>query len=107
MPATWVTCSRCQGLFEVPEGLQPPPTYCPTCAAPADLSAGPEEVQWFCAIDRKKIGPIPWQQLRQLCLQGQLKPEDMVLQAGTQKWQMASAVHGLIPPKPANIDERA
>lgn len=52
---------------------------------------------WYYSQNRQRIGPFSWPQLQQLAAQGQLKPENMVLQEGAQKWQEARSVPGLFP----------
>jgi hypothetical protein len=72
----------------------------PEPAKPA--SAAPAVGSWFCASNKQKLGPFSWEQFRTLARTGQLKPDDMVFQHGTQRWLAASAVPGLfpIPPSP-------
>ena len=52
---------------------------------------------WFYIRDRKKIGPIPWTNLRELVASGQLRPADMVLPGGATRWTQALAIDGLFP----------
>ena len=42
---------------------------------------------WFYAKDKKKVGPVSLDQLRTLLADGILKPTDMVLHEGMQKWR--------------------
>src|SRR5579859_4706109 len=78
----------------------------PEPARPALPSSDPRQAQgpaagsWFYAHDKQRLGPFLWEQFRELARTGQLKPEDMVFQHGTQRWQAASAVPGLFPPPP-------
>jgi hypothetical protein len=71
----------------------------PASAAPA---VGPgASGAWFYARNKQKLGPFSWEQFRTLASTGQLKPDDMVFQQGTQRWLAASAVPGLFPPPPS------
>jgi hypothetical protein len=55
------------------------------------------ESLWYYAQDRTtKVGPLTWHQIRQLAFDGALKPSDMVLQNGNQKWVQAADVPELI-----------
>ncbi len=55
---------------------------------------------WYYVRDKKKLGPIAWDQLQQLARTGQLAPADMVLKNGSTKWQAARDVSGLVPATP-------
>jgi len=57
--------------------------------------------QWFYVRDKKRIGPVSWEQLQQLARGGQLAPTDMVLQEGSPRWQTVAELSGLLPPPPA------
>ena len=54
-----------------------------------------EQRTWFYIRDRKKIGPVPWMNLRDLAVGGQLRPADMVLPGGATHWIQALSVEGL------------
>jgi hypothetical protein len=43
--------------------------------------------RWYYAKDKKKFGPVSLAQLQCLVAEGKLKPEDMVIQDGAQKWR--------------------
>lgn len=55
---------------------------------------------WYYVRDKKKLGPVAWEQLQQLVRTGQLAPADMVLKTGSTKWQSVGEVSGLVPAKP-------
>ena len=57
-----------------------------------------ENQLWYYVHDRKKVGPIAWDRLRELAAAGRLRSEDMVLCNGTTRWAQAQAVAGLFPP---------
>lgn len=61
---------------------------------------GPAAGSWFYASGKQRLGPFSWEQFRELARTGQLKPEDMVFQHGTQRWLTASTVPDLLPPPP-------
>jgi serine/threonine protein kinase len=52
---------------------------------------------WYYIRDRKKVGPVPWENLRDLAAAGLLRPADMVLPDGRTHWMQALAVEGLFP----------
>jgi TM2 domain-containing membrane protein YozV/ribosomal protein L40E len=55
---------------------------------------------WYVIEDRKKVGPLSFQQLRERVFGHRLRPEDMVLQEGMQGWAPASTVPDLFAPVP-------
>jgi uncharacterized protein (TIGR03067 family) len=50
---------------------------------------------WHVAKGKTKLGPFSREQLQQLARSGELLPSDMVLPAGSGKWESASAVDGV------------
>jgi hypothetical protein len=68
------------------------------------LTADAGEV-WFYAHDKQRIGPFSWEGFRKLATTGKLNPQDMVWKQGTQRWLVASAVHGLFRPCPPAEDD--
>jgi WD40 repeat protein/serine/threonine protein kinase len=70
-----------------------------------------KSTNWFFAANRRKVVPVDWPRLRKLAAEGQLRPTDMVLRAGTSHWQPASSVEGLftaaVRPEgpPATVDQ--
>jgi hypothetical protein len=52
---------------------------------------------WYLARGKQKYGPYSTEQLRQFAAEGKIAPTDMLLQAGVQKWTLASSVQGLFP----------
>src|SRR5581483_9111007 len=55
------------------------------------------EPRWYYARDRRKVGPVPLTELRRLLAEGELRPDDMVLQEGQRQWLPASALPDLSP----------
>jgi hypothetical protein len=51
--------------------------------------------RWFYTRDQQKLGPLSSEELKQLADCGGLKPSDMVLQEGSEKWLPANSVKGL------------
>ncbi len=50
---------------------------------------------WYYIRDRKKLGPVAWEHLRELAATGQLNPDDMVLCDGTNRWKEAVSIADL------------
>lgn len=59
--------------------------------------------QWYFIRDRKKVGPVAWEQMQELSAAGRLQPTDMIMKAGAQKWHAAAAVAGLFSDRPAEL----
>jgi ferredoxin len=59
--------------------------------------AAATEPAWYLARNKQRVGPLSFAQLRELAAQGELSRDDMVVQAGAQKWVAAGEVHGLFP----------
>ncbi|MBL8794962.1 MAG: DUF4339 domain-containing protein [Planctomycetia bacterium] len=85
------------------------PGLLPVAAPPPAADPGFDD-EWYCVQDRKKIGPLSRQAMQKLIGAGTIRPADMVLKEGTQKWSAANTVAefaGLfgsspapVPPKP-------
>lgn len=54
--------------------------------------------EWYYVKNKQRVGPVPFERLKQLASSGQLLPTDMVWQQGMAKWTPASSVDGLFPP---------
>lgn len=52
--------------------------------------------QWYYAIDGMSYGPVDLNFLRQLAISENLKPSDLVWNAGEEQWKTASEINGLI-----------
>jgi len=97
----WLPAQEVPGLFPSvpaakapaphPNGAVPAPSK-PPAAAPAAPSGG-----WHYAKGKQKHGPIAQELFEQLAATGQLLREDMVLAAGSSKWQPAGSIDGLFP----------
>ena len=53
--------------------------------------------RWYYAQGKKKVGPVSVAELRRLLAECALKPADMVLQEGMQKWRPLAEVAGSDP----------
>jgi hypothetical protein len=56
--------------------------------------------QYYVARDKVKKGPFSLAQLSSAARDGTLRPADMVLPDGTQKWRAANEISGLFPAPP-------
>jgi ATP-binding cassette subfamily B protein len=56
---------------------------------------------WYVAQGKQKVGPLSLEQLRQFAAMGRLRPSDMVLREGAQKWVKASTLEAVFSPTPA------
>jgi hypothetical protein len=52
----------------------------------------PQRAEWYYVRDKKKTGPVSLLELARLASDGQLRPGDMVWQAGTIKWVSLDSV---------------
>lgn len=98
MAAAWFNCPRCAILFQG-DGGRPGPPPCPRCGA----AAAPHE-QWYYSSNRQKVGPVSWQQLRQVASSGRLDRTAMLLKAGSAKWLPATSIEDLFDTPPATPD---
>jgi hypothetical protein len=95
-------CPNCKAIFESATE-QTETIYCRDCGfviRDTPASGLDPASQWLYAKNRQKVGPVPLPELQRLLGSGQLLPGDMVLRAGTQKWEAASTVPGLLPAAP-------
>src|SRR5262245_35143224 len=87
-----VACPHCKAVFgwDAAGGRQAP---CPACGGLLRLPVPPSvEPLWYYAQARRKVGPVPLTELRQLAADGRLGPADMVLRQGSSKWVAAADV---------------
>lgn len=91
MAAAWMACPQCR-LFFQREASQ---SACPGCGATLPPTAA---LGWFYVRDKKRLGPVPEEELKALAARGQLGRDDMVLHQGETRWAQASTVPGLFPP---------
>src|SRR5260221_8680116 len=90
MAAAWMSCPQCGLFFQRGERQM----ACPGCggALPAPVVPG-----WFYVRDKKRLGPVPQEELRALAGRGQLSRDDMVLREGETRWAAAASVPGVFP----------
>jgi hypothetical protein len=98
---TWHPCARCKTLLPIDGARKTPLCRCPLCgeaiAAPPGTSG---DDAWFYVRDKKKVGPLPFEQLQKLAAVGHLQPLDMVFQGGHRKWTAAKEINNLFPAAP-------
>ena len=63
--------------------------------------------QWYYIRDQKKVGPVGREHLQQLRATGQLRPMDMVMKVGAQRWRAAGEVAELLDGAGANVSALA
>jgi len=56
--------------------------------------------EWYYAKNKQKVGPVTFEQLKELVRSGELARTNMVLRQGTPKWIEASQVDGLFESNP-------
>jgi hypothetical protein len=57
-------------------------------------------VEWFYTTNKQQMGPVSWDELRQLASSGLLKPNDLVWSEGMAEWVKAVRQNGLFPDVP-------
>jgi ABC-type multidrug transport system fused ATPase/permease subunit len=70
----------------------------PAPAGPVPAAAGSSATApntWYCAQGKQKVGPLTLEQLRQYAALGRLRPSDMILREGAQKWVRAGSLEGV------------
>lgn len=63
--------------------------------------------QWYCRISGKQYGPLSPKQLKQLAVQGKLKPDDGVRRESDKQWAPANKVKGLFSEGPESKEAAA
>jgi HlyB family type I secretion system ABC transporter len=56
---------------------------------------------WYWAQGKQKVGPLTLSQLRSFAAARRLRPSDMVLRIGSQKWAPAGSIEGLFAAAPS------
>jgi ATP-binding cassette subfamily B protein len=67
----------------------------------ADGSGAPLHPAWYWAQGKQKVGPLTLEHLRQFAAAGLLRPSDMVLREGAQRWAPASTLEGVFSRNPS------
>jgi len=60
--------------------------------------------EWYFTSNGQQMGPVSGATLRDLAVQGQLKPTDLVWRDGMSAWTPASATRGLFPSQPPPLE---
>ena len=61
-----------------------------------------ENHAWYCVLNGNRLGPMPWQTLRDRARRGELRHDDLVWAAPFQAaWRPAASVEGLFEEEPA------
>ena len=53
--------------------------------------------EWYYTTNKQQMGPVSWEELRQLASSGLLKPNDLVWADGMPEWVKANRQDGLFP----------
>lgn len=85
----------CGAALAVPPERAGTTGTCPKCGRQVTVPAA--GAGWYVAKDKQKMGPFSTAQLKQMIAARQLRPEDMVLREGQEKWARAATVRGLFP----------
>ena len=59
--------------------------------------------EWYYTTNKKQMGPVSWDELRQLAGNGLLKPTDLVWTEGMAEWVRAAAQDGLFAAPAAGV----
>src|SRR5947209_3204638 len=51
--------------------------------------------EWYYTTNKQQMGPVSWDELRELAVVGILKPHDLVWTEGMEEWIKAIRQHGL------------
>jgi hypothetical protein len=54
-------------------------------------------VEWFYTSDKQRMGPVSWEELRQLAVAGTLKRDELVWTEGMPDWVRADRQNGVFP----------
>ncbi len=61
-----------------------------------------ENHAWYCVLNGNRLGPMPWQTLRDRARRGELRHDDLVWAAPFRAaWRPAASVEGLFEEEPA------
>jgi hypothetical protein len=60
--------------------------------------------EWYYTTNKQQMGPVSWDELRQLASRGLLKPNDLVWSEGMGEWAKAVRQSGLFPDAPGGTD---
>src|SRR5271154_5448178 len=63
--------------------------------------------QWYCRVNRERLGPMSFVQLEELARIGRLGPTDWVKPDNADKWQPAHSVSGLFTTAPVAVGAAA
>lgn len=116
------SCPQCKLVLQATEQKVGSITACPKCAKRMKVPEGPAKAKiedpnrttqhgfsveqavaggdWFYVKDKKKVGPVAMDDIKQLVAAGQLMPSDVIIKTGMQKWLPIHGVMDLMPAKP-------
>jgi hypothetical protein len=81
-----IVCKACKSAFAVDLANAPKQSFCPECGLTYPVPFGSAADGWYYALGSQKLGPVSFDQLHQMAARGELKPTDLVLQAGAIQW---------------------
>jgi hypothetical protein len=101
----WLSCPHCRVLFHIDDAQAGKQATCRACGNSLRIpGAAPKVSVWYYTRDRKPIGPVIFDKLKELVSTANLLPDDLVWQEGMPDWVVAGTVDGLFP-KPPPVPE--
>jgi predicted Zn finger-like uncharacterized protein len=97
MALLWLSCPHCRVLFHIDDANAGMQVKCRACGGVIRIPGAARATPlWYYTRNRQPIGPIPFEQLRQLAASGQLSGTDLVWQEGMPAWTPAVTVVELL-----------
>jgi hypothetical protein len=101
MSSLWLSCPHCQVLFNVEDAQAGQQVACRACGKSVRIpGTPPASPPWYYTRARQPVGPVTFDELKELARSGQLLPSDRVWREGMDQWAAARSVEGLFPAPP-------
>lgn len=106
MPLLWLSCPHCRVYFHIDDAQAGKQVACRACGNTLRIpGAGTKASVWYYTRERKPLGPVVFDKLKELVTAGDLLPHELVWQEGMPDWVVAGTVDGLFPKPPPVPDE--
>lgn len=101
MALLWLSCPHCRVFFHIDDASAGRPVACRACGNSIRIpGTAPKPSIWYYTRDRKPLGPVTFDQLKESARGGEIAPHELVWREGMAQWTEARTLDGLYPTPP-------